>query len=168
MRRLITIVLMLFMYSVNADTKVVVIPMDTSAAVAEDDGRLWGEGRPNVTANPLGAEIAVGRSHDLAPWGSAASACPSDSWVCSKSEIDQLRIYNESGSVTSIDCDGTINANNRNGWVSDSDTQDRSQGWAAYPFYYDIGIPQLTKWVIYTTMAKKCEYLPVYCCSNTN
>lgn len=129
---------------------------------------LWGQGRPNTQRYGTAGEesglctgptgVKFGLSLGIASWGSAASQCPADTWVCTNAErgtgaCDTAR---NDGSIDGLECFDTPAAtldfasDSHDGWLADitgltdGDAISESGGTGNH-------------WV--------CMSLPVWCCS---
>ena len=76
--------------------------------------------------SPVGVHFAI--SDTFAGWGSAESACPADTWVCSSSDLSSNASCDipTATSVQYRECDGTVPISSTydylNGWISDRGT----------------------------------------------
>lgn len=153
----------------TAADKVVVIPLNTGAAAATADTKLWGEGRGGVTTLPYGTYngINIARSVDLASWDGSAAACPQNTWVCSAADLQNWVPSQSTPYVTVITCGGATSGTSNKSWLSDK-FNSALEGRAAYTFYENIfPIPPGYRSVT-NSNEQKCMYLPVWCCSNAN
>ncbi len=135
--RSLTFVLIMFLLPVsisNAADKVVVIPL-TSPVGKNVGGKIWGEGRigigltqmsdgtGGICQTPAGINFAI--SNHISDWNSAASVCPTNTWVCRESDVNgQMCNTNAFRSlpisepvVTDIQCDGTVWTTYDSFWV---------------------------------------------------
>lgn len=142
-----------------AQNKVVVIPLNIKAATAPD--KLWGQGRPGVSllthATPSGYCSANGinfaLSFNISTWNSAASVCPSGTWVCKQGEVE-TGCPLSAGSYPSYLCDGTmIDSNPVLGWNVESDPTNQGNGMTTYSSH---AFPPVSV----------CNNLHVWCCWN--
>jgi len=143
-----------------AQDKVVVIPLNTKAATATD--KLWGQGRPGVKLlthdTPSGYCSANGinfaLSFSISTWNSAASVCPSGTWVCQQGEVE-TGCPLPAGSYPSYTCNGTmINSFPVLGWNAEASPLDQDYGMTAY----HVGNSPHSAIV--------CNNLHVWCCWN--
>lgn len=141
---ILVLILLLPPMSANSADRVVVIPLGKSSAAGSPD-RLWGEGRPNTTtllhdigpfvkgACTADSGVKFSLSKHLASWGNAASVCPKDTWVCSRSHIgDASCPITINPGIPWVPCDGTITfpviINDPYGWLADLDTNTTYSG----------------------------------------
>jgi len=139
-----------------AQDKVVVVPLGTKAKVTD---KLWGQGRPGVSllthATPSGYCSANGinfaLSFNISTWNSAASVCPSGTWVCLQDEIGSACPLPE-GSYPTFLCDGSVfDSPIVLGWNAEADPVDQTHGITTY----HLNTPHT---------ANVCNNLHVWCC----
>lgn len=146
----------------DAATKAYVDQQTTGANAT----RLWGEGRPGVgLVNGAGEctrnGIKISRSSRPTTWGSAAAACPKNSWVCDSNDRGiGASCGNGVGrravvcNITSGSVWGAQAVTSNAGWVSDSgSTGDYEVGLIIAA---DGGLGDYSQ----------CSMFPVWCCSN--
>jgi hypothetical protein len=136
---------------------------------ATGDNRLWGRGRPGVTAftdtsgyNCTDGGYRFSISSVMVSWDSAADACPAGTWVCTSLERGSNVCAPHSVSTTYVNCAGDENDativggigayNNIPAWVADANTVHPLDG-------------MLVRLQGNLTQAPVCEYRPVWCCS---
>lgn len=129
-----------------------------------NESRSWGKGRPGatmyLTAGNNGpslcrnGDIGFGRSNAAVGWGSAAEACPSGSWVCTRAErgsdaCDTFRPDNQS----SMTCTGVYSSSHL-GWLAD----------AVSETFIGMGVAMGEDGAEYEVPT--CSAISVWCCSD--
>ena len=149
---LIFVTVALFAMSAMAADKVVVIPLNTSGGPAT---KLWGEGRvgTGTTLHTTANGINIAKSNGIASWASAAAVCPKNTWVCTAAEASLIDV--DSGQHDVMGCSG-ISGSDIRVWVQDEDSSLNGK---------TVRINIIT---LYVQPILKCNYLPVWCCSNAN
>lgn len=130
--------------------------------------RLWGKGRQGVIRyGTTGVEsglclndsetIEAGLSNAVTSWGSAESACPAGTWVCSLEDLKDNIVCDtdrHDSDSDAISCDGS---------PVDFD-KDNHKGWIDSPAY--IQRPAMVYWELGTWGSTlSCINYPVWCCS---
>ncbi len=116
--------------------------------------RLWGEGRPAVSASSecTVGDLNVGRGSVPVSWGAASAGCPEGTWVCTYSERGAG--VSGSGIMVLWSCGGTLDSS-VNAWVSDC----YNTGGACLSGY-GMASPTTSGFASYHV----CDSKPVWCC----
>lgn len=145
-----------------AHEKVVVVPLNSSKV----PNAMQGQGRPGVglmthsvtngyCTRPSGVNFALSESFET--WGSAASVCPTDTYVCSSSDFPALGSCNVPTAEYYLyrSCDGSTSPSSMTssiyGWISDR--SNAFSGAARYSSDFGTGLS-----------GSSCISMRVWCC----
>jgi hypothetical protein len=129
--------------------------------------RLWGEGRAGADVYPkplvpgthycfnAATGITYGLSTLMTDWGSAASACPTGTWVCKSTEIVGCNTTRPDGTLDYLNCGATGGTDLE---------EDEHLGWVAEASEIAVGFGLAMGEDGVSSSGATCLMLPTWCC----